>query len=213
MLVSLEGIDGAGKTTIAQEVAKRLPNQVTFQSRKSIVSPSKYANSIAEQLARILWGSGDSRDVSPAFWLHAQAAWYVLLGENRDLDSRIALTDGWYYKFLARLHVQGYSLEWLEATFQRVPRPNEVILLDVEPSTAWNRKRFRPLETGLHLAEEQDGYDGFVFYQNGTLGILREMAGRDGWRTLSVGAHEPLEITVQRVVELIEPLNRRARAV
>jgi Thymidylate kinase len=215
MLICLEGIDGSGKTALARGVAEKFPHLVAFQSRRAAATTSPYAGAIAERLAKVLWGSGDSTDVSPTFWLYLQAAWYVLLAENRreSRAAEIAITDGWYFKFVARLRLQGYDPRVLDATFSEVPKPDRVILLDVEPAVAWKRKAFRPLETGMHVPGSEGGHAGFIEYQGGTLRILREMAERHRWDVLTVDSNEDIETSIERVASLIVTANLRADAI
>lgn len=201
MWIALEGIDGCGKSSLIEEVCKLLP--ITPYHRREFKANSAYIGVAQAHLHAIMWDIGDSRDLSPKFWLYVQAAWHTLARESREVPE-LAISDGWYYKFLARLCSDGYNQKELLEALQFVPKPDSVVLLRVNPEVAWLRKTFRPTELGIHSSADLGvGKEAFVRYQTRTQRALDLLAAEEGWALLEVPDSEALAETAQRLAALI----------
>lgn len=161
--------------------------------RRQVSTSSKYATTLMEPLARMLWHSGDAPDLSDNFWAHLQASWFTAHGEQvitPALTAGPVLVDGWYFKLASRLTGQGWSTNEITHLFSRVRRPDHTVLLDVDPVLLWERKahQLRPAELGMHGTYPTLGRDSFLDYQQRGLQCLRDMAAADGWHVLTVPA-------------------------
>lgn len=207
MFIVLEGIDGAGKTTLARRIAELRSDKLTFASRRTVISDSNFVEPIQKALAAVLWEYPESRDLSSLFWLYLQGAWHVLLGETTLKAVPNLIMDGWYYKFIARLIHQGIDAEKINLIYSLVPKPDVVILLDVDPKVAWSRKKYRETEAGLHASTQHENpFDAFVAYQQGTFRTLMEFARQADWKIISVPSDEPEEQSLVRVISEIDKL-------
>ncbi|WP_327073227.1 thymidylate kinase [Kitasatospora purpeofusca] len=210
--IALEGPDGAGKTTLATTVADALAHLgLRHIDRRQVSTSSKYATTLMEPLARMLWHSGDAPDLSDNFWAHLQASWFTAHGEQvitPALTAGPVLVDGWYFKLASRLTGQGWSTNEITHLFSRVRRPDHTVLLDVDPVLLWERKahQLRPAELGMHGTYPTLGRDSFLDYQQRGLQCLRDMAAADGWHVLTVPAGEDLPTTTDRVAALLADL-------
>jgi dTDP-4-amino-4,6-dideoxygalactose transaminase/thymidylate kinase len=200
--IVLEGPDGAGKTTLAAMVADAMADRgMRHVSRRQTATGSPFAGRLMRHLADMLWDSGDATDLSDAFWVHSQAAWFIAHAEQvvaPALAEGHVIVDGWYYKLWSKLLMQGYSRGELDELFVRVPAPDEVILLDVDPAVVWRRKAdiFRPTELGMHAGFAADtlGEKTFLEYQSEGLVNFRKFANEYGWTVLQVpGDHDETE--------------------
>jgi thymidylate kinase len=184
MWISLEGIDGAGKSTLARGLTGRFSN-LRLLPRREISPATPYVDAAGRRLAQVMWEIGDSRDLSSTFWLYLQGAWHVLAYEGQAKDQSCHyITDGWFYKFLARLAQQDYDLTMLFHVLQLVPKPDHVVLLDVSPESAWQRKTFRPTELGLHKQSSEpsmEDREAFIEYQRATYHHLLAIAEKNAW--------------------------------
>ncbi|WP_406279178.1 aminotransferase class I/II-fold pyridoxal phosphate-dependent enzyme [Nocardia sp. NBC_00881] len=224
--IALEGPDGAGKTTLAAQLAEidydtaldRLASVGTgqglvFVSRRQISRTSAYAAALMEHLSTMLWHSGDDPVLSDGFWASLQAAWFTahsetviapLLASGFDV-----LVDGWLGKFSAQLVSQSFTESALEVVFERVLKPDAVVLLATDPAAAYDRGReFRASELGMHtgLDGHELGRDSFITYQTRTADTLGLFAQRRGWRVVDVASSESVDDTVSRLSSVITEL-------
>jgi len=231
--LALEGTDGVGKTSLARHLADatyetavarlgrsalaydaEIGEDLVFVSRRQISTTSAYAAVLMEHLSAMLWHSGDAPDLSDAFWVSLQAAWFIahtetVVGPLLDAGFDV-LVDGWLYKFFAKLLLQGYTEPQLAVIFGRVRMPDAVLLLQADASEVYDRRRdFRPAELGMHARYgpiEDLGRDTFVDYQTRTARNLESFAERHGWRTVQLAPGEPVTTTAQRLAPTISEL-------
>ena len=211
-LIAIEGIDGAGKTTIAQNVATELSHRgVVFVSRKH-TGDDAFISGELSLLSRLIWQTSRVHDAAlpPDYWLHLQAAWYAAFSrtiiEPALARHRAVIVDGWYYKFFAKLLVRGYKKRELEQIFSASRKPDTVILLHVTPETAWSRGRsFSVTEMGSHQGYEP-GRDSYIEYQKAVLTSLRKI-GRH-WKRIAVTPHCTAGQTTAAVVDCVRELLR-----
>lgn len=222
--IAIEGTDGVGKTTLARQLADTdYENAVAgladstgarplvYVPRRQISSTSTYAASLMEHLSTILWHSGDAPDLSDAFWVSTQAAWFTAHTETV-IEPLLAggfdiLVDGWLYKFIARLLLQGFTEHDLAVIFARVRMPDAVLLLLSDVGALYDRRRdFRPAELGMHAGYgelDQLNRDTFIDYQNKTVEILRTFASRHSWPVIELDPDEPMPVTAARLAPIL----------
>jgi thymidylate kinase len=230
----LEGTDGVGKTSLARHLAdvsyetavaqlaqptaaRRAEvgaGALAFVSRRQISATSTYAATLMEHLSTMLWHSGDAPDLSDAFWMSLQAAWFTahtetVVGPLLDTGFDV-IVDGWLYKFFAKLLLQGFTEPDLAVIFDRVRMPDAVLLLQADVGAVYDRRRdFRPAELGMHACygELDDlGRDTFVDYQTRTASNLAMLAYRHGWRTARLDPDQPIPATADRLAPIIAEL-------
>ncbi|MGH3765924.1 MAG: hypothetical protein ACRDTX_12370 [Pseudonocardiaceae bacterium] len=232
--IALEGTDGVGKTSLACRLADisyetavaRLAQPtvpglagegagaLVFVPRRQISTTSTYAATLMEHLSTMLWHSGDAPDLSDAFWVSLQAAWFTahtetVLGPLLDAGFDV-LVDGWLYKFFAKLLLQGFTEPDLAVIFDRVRVPDGVLLLEADVGAVYDRRRdFRPAELGMHAgygALDDLGRASFVDYQTRTASNLAMLAVRHVWRTAHLNPDEPIPVTADRLAPIIAEL-------
>jgi len=112
LFITLEGSDGAGKTTLGKSVSEKLTavNNIRFQRRKDFPSNQPVITKAMDGVSKLLWDRGDCEGdnrLPVSYWLHLQAAWhassfkcYIELALS---NSTNVLLDGWFYKFYAKM--------------------------------------------------------------------------------------------------------------
>jgi thymidylate kinase len=231
--LALEGPDGIGKTTLAERVAdlsyrqaletcsgtrQTAVNPLVFVSRRQVSATSDYSASLMRHIATMLWHSGESRDLPDSFWATLQASWFSahsatvvapLLSARLDV-----IVDGWTYKFLSKLILQGHQPRDLDTVFAHVLTPDEVILLSADPATLYRRRRgrLRSSEMGLYAGYEGLGRETFVDYQGRSQRQLSDMAARADWRRLHVGPDEPVSETEIRLRAILDDVRKPSQA-
>lgn len=205
--ISLEGIDGAGKSTTARIVAETLGlHEIT---KKSISSDDIFCN---EQISKIRSanypgynGMYDSK-MSSLYWLHLQAVWYTLVYDHAVLPklqkNTPVLVDGWYYKFLAKIQRELTTAQIFDlSTFSLVPQPDFVIHLDLDPELALKRRSdFTHYEAGSHSGMPM-GSDSFLSFQDYIRKNITKMYD-DRWSRLPIDRNDS-ELDVARNVSSI----------
>ena len=171
-MITLEGADGAGKSTLAVRVADNLAlrRNVRFQRRKDYLPDHPIVSKAMRGVSVLLWDRGDchgDNELPPAYWLHLQAAWhaasYHSYIEPALSQGQTILLDGWYYKFYAKMLLGKYTPDELNLFFSDAGQPDIVILLDRDLNEVWeNARRFNHSELGLHEGYEQLGKDSFL---------------------------------------------------
>jgi dTMP kinase len=206
MIVALEGIDGAGKTAVAAELARVLAGAAGHvehwaKSDLDLFEDARLRDRMAG-LRELIWDPDEPEDalLETRHYLFLLAAWFQALersrlGHQRNGDG-IAIVDGWYHRVVAKAVIRGgLAEEWVSSLFTSAPRPDAVVLLDVDPQTAWERKQaFKPSELGLW-----DGFDGerrqaFTDYQGVVRAHLLEQARRHGWTVVPATSSSVSEV-------------------
>ncbi len=138
MLVAVEGLDQAGKTTQAQHLRDRL-RASGYKSR--VVSFPDYDSFLGEEIARALQGE---RDYGP----EAMQLLYVANRFERKADidrwhraGLIVLFDRYVASGIAYGEGQGLDPAWLETIQGSLPQPELTILLDIAADSTVARKR------------------------------------------------------------------------
>ena len=143
------------------------------------------------------------------YWIHLQATWYSLhsscVVRPRLLKGEMLISDGWYYKFAAKLKARGLSDAYIRTIFSHIAKPNLVVLLDGDIAGIWDRKkRFRHHEMGLHHNYARLGKESFVDYQSKIFRCLKLFATTTLWRVVKIDVSAPIDQNVDTVARSIE---------
>jgi len=131
MLIAIEGIDGAGKTTIvkflAEELKKRGYEVVTFKEP----TDSEWGKRVRQEKLK-------PEEELELFLKDRE--WNVKNNIIPALKSgKIVILDRYYYSTIAYQGARGIDLELIKNLNERFPKPNIVIILDISPETALKR--------------------------------------------------------------------------
>jgi len=185
-LIAIEGIDGAGKTTVAQHVYRSLTNHGYPCVYLKEPSGSIYSR-IIEIITRL-------KVPDPELEL-------MLFLKDREIDVRkrilpalnrgkIVIMDRYYYSNIAYQSARGLDADKIRKLNEKIaPKPDLVILLDLDPSKALERIKNRKK---LSIFEKKDFLDR-------VRQKFREIADE---RTVIVDAERELNV-VKREVEQI----------
>src|SRR4051794_12825368 len=164
MFVALEGIDGAGKSTLAPALRDRMRSagwpdaQMCDKSTRGFEGGPVFPR--AAKLHNLIWGDAadePERDaMGVSYHMCLQAAWFSMVRRHQvDPVCRrpggLAIADGWFYRTIAKRTVrEGRAPEWGLTMFEDVRRADLVMVLDLEPEGAWGRRggRFKSCELG-----------------------------------------------------------------
>lgn len=201
MFVSLEGIDGAGKTTLCDILQSRLPNALVLR-KKELQNHSPI--SIRHKIIRLhdeIWsnesGSDDFVRDRPLSDIFLMAGWFHLIDEHVIRPclemKRTIILDGWFYKFLCRFKGRDrHELSLLESMLNGLTNPSVGVYLDVSPQTAARRKKqYTASECGV-----LDGYgmicsSSFIEYQSSQKQVFDEIARFEKWKILNSEKFSP----------------------
>ncbi len=214
-LIAIEGTDGAGKAIIAREVVAALAEahpRVVFMQKTHPPADTGYAAYHLTRLREILWDyepAADLASLGDRHWLSLIASWFHALDfyavQSRLEKGCVIITDGWYYKYLARFLLKSdpIGVEARQA-FASVRGADHVILLDVAPATAeWRKTRVTRSERGELESHHEEDALGFVAYQSRVREKLLTLR-QESWSVLRTDG-----ISVQTVVDRATALVRQ----
>ena len=181
-IISFEGIDGAGKTTVASLVYEKLKNL----NKKVILTKEPYSDEIIKLIEEIGWKD----PVALTLLFAADRAYHLhqLSLQNPDL----VLMDRYIYSSIAYQSALGLDEEWIRSVNSKFPKPVLTILLDISPEKAMSRIQKS---------------DKFNFREKiESLKIVRqkylELAKREE-NIIVINAEQPLEKVVEKVYSII----------
>jgi len=131
----LEGIDGSGKTTIAQLLSRKLeeqgiPNIITaeprYQEYKEILAQLDPSEKTTPYIEALLFAADRLK--------HAEK---VIIPSIK--EGRVVICDRYYFSSLAYQGAQGVPLAWIYELNKYVPRPDIAFYLDIEPEEGLRR--------------------------------------------------------------------------
>jgi thymidylate kinase len=201
-----EGIDGAGKSTMAAGLVERLRTAgVDAVLVHKTVAPNDdpFARRQFAQLKAALWDYPKDADIAALgnrHWLHLLAAWYAALDAcvvQRHLAAgRWVVSDGWFYKYLLRFALKPEIGEGQAAIcFEGLSRPDTVYYLDVPPAVAYRRRaEFQPSELGAFDGVQGDARACYLAYQGRVRAAYQRLASERGWHSIDAGAHSPPDL-------------------
>jgi len=203
MIVAFEGIDGAGKSTAGPLVVAKLVEwgyAAKFAAKRAPGVSDPFAQEQLSAISERLWGiPHDARldSLGTAHWIYLNAAFFAgthsAFSTQADSD-QIVVFDNWINKFVTRiLNTSSYQIEDISAVLRYVPQPDMVILLDVAPALAAQRKvDASELERGVL----RNGRLDFVGYQSLIRASLLSLASLHEWSVIVVGDASPSEVAI-----------------
>ena len=196
-LITFEGIDGVGKTTVSKKVSDRLKEQgmnIVYINKKDInIYESEYVRNHMNTIKTVLWDYNPKErlfDLGDNHWLYLNLAWFSTLYDyaiKKELSKgNLVLTDGWYYKLYSRFVIKGkYAQNVLDDIFFNVPEPDFVYYLNAGFSTILSRRtEFLPTEFGEMDANTKlltDKTNKFIDYQARVKSVLDSLSEQKGW--------------------------------
>ncbi len=187
MLIAIEGIDGAGKTTIANFLAEELRKMgydvVVFKepSNSEYGKKIKFADkrlSLEEELDHIIKDRIEDvkNNITPAL-----------------KDGKIVIMDRYYYSNAAYQSARGglNALDILKMNEKIAPKPDLVLLLDLDVEVALKRLESRGK---LSIFEDKE-------YLEKVRKVFLEIADE---RTVVVDASKPLDVLKKEVLKMVK---------
>jgi thymidylate kinase len=211
LFVCLEGIDGAGKTTLAASLAGQLTaaGRDTVLVRKSTLDTDH--PELAARLAAIgrgRWQAGlDQQTIALGElpWILYNASYYAALDSALItpalLRGQWVVIDGWFYKYALRAtHVGHRSLDHVLRLFGEIREPDRTFLLDVPAEVAAGRLgEFTANEVGNVSEPGLDRTREFVAFQAQIGDQLRAMSREREWTVIGNVAAPPGALAEQLI--------------
>jgi thymidylate kinase len=211
--ISFEGLDGAGKTTMARLVAGELSDAgvaTRFVERKNGEFPTPELTRRMALLKELIWEYGDLplHEYGDEHALFNMASWFSVLDRCKIkplLDQGCTvIIDNWYYKFASRFRAKpGINFALVKQCFSHLSRPDAVIFLDVSPSVAGGRKeQFSRGECGNFDGMTGLTRENFIRYQESVQIGLLEFAREDEWIRIAVDDRSVMEVKAEALDRL-----------
>lgn len=219
MIIVLEGIDGAGKTTVAESLRQALRDQrfeVEYWPKSSAEFEDAFVRNQALSLRELIWdpiGGKPAEDVMGThYYMFLIAAWFSIVAKHRlrqiKENDTLAIFDGWFYRNIAKAFIRDkLDKAWLRTLFAGVSEPDLVMLLDLDPSVAWGRRsQFTLDEVGRWDGFDGDGFNSYCTYQQSVREQLLEFAAEYGWTVINQTQTTSVEEVVAKIRDQV--LNR-----
>ena len=214
MFVCIEGIDGAGKTSVSETVNTLLWEKGIKSikiSKKDIHYKSSYLSLTMHSLKQILWDQIKNEpiyEVTNSGWLFLHAAWYTIMWNNmiQELLTQyeVVLIDGWCYKLMCRfLTKENFDKNIVYHVFDELMQGDLVFLLDVHPEICFSRKNsFTCSEMGLHEQMKGSKKERFINFQLLVREEYIKLAMSKKWKIINVDSL-CVESTARIISEII----------
>ncbi len=191
--VALEGVEGAGKSTVAHLLAERLREK----GQTVVVVREPGGTAIGEEIRRLLLHEDAISDWTEAALFAASRAELVHRVVGPALErGEIVLSDRTYYSSLAyQGGARGLGVDQVRALNEQVLNgflPDLVVVLDVDPEVGFARE----------VGRDRIGSEG-VEFQRRVAEVYREIAADDA-RVFVVGADRATVEIVDEILVLME---------
>lgn len=220
-LVTFEGGDGAGKSTLARSLVEGLQRRgikAVLVDKKSADFGSPHLKERMSCLRKVLWDYPRDAHIGAwgdPHWFHLLVSWYSILDQCRIrpllAEGSFVVVDNWYYKFAARFMLaSGFDRQYILSSFAHLTEPDNIIFLDVPPELAVRRrKEFSATEMG-RLDGSAGSSEDFVSYQKKVLAQLRTLCGR-AWVRIDAArmSLDEIEIAVQDAVLMADSRHKQ----
>lgn len=189
MIIAIEGIDGAGKTTIVnflkEELSKRNYDVVTFKEPTN----SKWGMEIQKLF--------NNRDATPEKEFEL-----FLKDREHDVkkniipaikDGKIVIMDRYYYSMYPYQGTLGINEETIKKENEKIaPKPNLVIILDISPRTSLERIKKRK--------SKQDKFENLNYLEKVRKAFLSYKKDK---RVVIINAEKDLDYIKNKVIHFV----------
>ncbi|MDE1827286.1 MAG: dTMP kinase [Thaumarchaeota archaeon] len=176
MIIVVEGFDQAGKKTQSKLLAKFLK---TRNIKSKIFSFPDYSTPIGKEIRRYL---GGKRSFPPQVihCLLAANRWEKAKEIQDALsENNVVIMNRYYQSNLVYGTVNGLDMKWLENLDDGLPKEDIVILLDVNVSDSFSRKK-----------ERRDKFEENMEFAQKIAGTYRKLAKQFGWHIVNASRHK-----------------------
>lgn len=176
MWVSVDGTDGAGKTSVGRRLRKGTDFRVMLRDDNNLGRRS--SSHRIDALRELVWLYGHSEPVweyGNRYWLYSLGSWFWLYYQTSVhpaiQSADCVITDGWALKHWARFRLYDDSSirQAADELFASLPWPDHTIVLP--PPSPEGEKVIKPSETGAF-----HGIGDFSAYQDKTWRKIGELA-------------------------------------
>jgi thymidylate kinase len=216
LTVALDGIDGAGKTTVSECLEARLSKtagSVVRYTHRCVSHPEPIVEERIRLLRKLIWGRAKSNHevVNSYHRFLLVSAWYHLVArclaqQSHRQRARVLILDGWWYRHVAKTALRtGMTVESLGRLFEHITlKPQRRFLLVVAPEVAWTRKSYDEHEFGYWDGlQDLAPPDAFRQYQGKVHSVLTEVEDTAPWTLVPVQGSDRAVVVVEKILDLI----------
>lgn len=209
-LISLEGIDGVGKTSCASLLCDIISSEKKsiYINRKAIPNDNDYIRLHMEHLYAILWGKGEVFSKAPNIeynglnrehWRALMLAWYTAFEQHMILPllekGITVVTDGYVYKEIVKAIYSSGDFG-IEKEFDFLFKPDIVFYLTASPNDCIREdSNTNRVESGAFVGMQGD----FVKHQTEMKAIYDRLAEDKKW--ITIVRNTDINITFDNIIK------------
>lgn len=202
VLIAIEGIDGAGKTTQAKILGETLAKKGYFVVGLHEPTGGKWGKKIKE-LAKNGRHKTKPETELDLFYLDRRED----VGKNIRpslQEKKIVIMDRYYFSSVAYQGERGLNPDYIEKKNETIaPIPDITIILDLDPEVSLKRIRHKRNETPNHFERKK-------YLERVRQAFLRQFSNRPNIRIIDGDDTRPIQMVASDIWKIVEPIIKEA---
>jgi len=213
MLVSIEGLDASGKTTLLNALCDKLKqnhNIFVFNRKVLKIDDTTFFGHRLNLMQELLFSCNpedDLTEIPESTWVYLNVAWYEIISNKiitPNVNNMICITDSWIYKRISRFSLlscfNDYEVEWL---YRNVYKADYTFFINANPEQVWPRREIHSKKDFGFLNNDFNycTKENFINYQTKIYNNYIEYVKKYKW--IIINPHDSVDISCRVIIDHI----------